>query len=124
MKSFFHLANVLLVIFYIFPGSILGCFFYKDCKIQPHLTPDFIVSSNHVYVFVLISFLGLVAYSKEKISIKIIIYLFFLSVVLEITHLINPGRGFEIQDLAGNIIGVIISCIIFIIFRKIKNNNL
>ncbi|SVD77233.1 uncharacterized protein METZ01_LOCUS430087, partial [marine metagenome] len=50
-KYLFHVSNILLIVFYLYPGSILGCFIYKDCKIQPQLTSDFIVSSNHVYVF-------------------------------------------------------------------------
>ena len=120
-KLFFYLSNVLLFIFYLFPGSLLGCFLFNNCKIQPHLTPDFIVSSNHVYIFIVVSLLGLASYSKKKISRKIIVYLFFLSVFLEFTHLINPERGFEIKDLAGNIVGVVISLIIFLIFKFRKN---
>ena len=122
MKPFFHVANVILIIFYLFPGSVLGCFLYSDCNIQPRLTPDFIVSSNHVYIFILISFLGLAAYSKEKVSIKITIYLFFLSIFLEITHLVHPGRGFEVKDMAGNIVGVTISFIAFLIVKLKKIN--
>ena len=116
-KLFFYLSNVLLFIFYSFPGSLLGCFLFNNCKIQPHLTPDFIVSSNHVYIFIVVSLLGLASYSKKKISRKIIVYLFFLSVFLEFTHLINPERGFEIKDLAGNILGVIVSFFIFLVIK-------
>ena len=121
-KLFFYLSNVLLFIFYLFPGSLLGCFLFNNCKIQPYLTPDFIVSSNHVYIFIVVSLLGLASYSKKKISKKIIVYLFFLSVFLEFTHLINPERGFEIKDLAGNIVGVVISLVIFLIFKFRKKN--
>ena len=122
VKIIFHIFNILLIIFYLYPGSILGCILYKDCKIQPQLTPDFIVSSNHVYIFILISLLGLIAYSKKKISKKIIIYFFLLSIFLEFTHLINPERSFEMQDLGGNIIGVVISYIIFLLFKFRKKN--
>ena len=66
MKFIFHIANILLIVFYLFPGSITGCLLYNDCKIQPQLTPDFIVSSNHVYVFTIISLLGFVIYGKDK----------------------------------------------------------
>ena len=72
MKFIFHITNILLIVFYLFPGSILGCLLYNDCKIQPQLTPDFIVSSNHVYVFAIISLLGFVTYAKDK-AFKIII---------------------------------------------------
>ena len=124
LKLTFYISNILLVIFFLYPGSILGCFFYKDCNIQPHLTPDFIVSSNHVFIFIVVSLLGLASYSGNKISKKIVVYLIFLSVILEFTHLINPERGFEIQDLGGNFVGVVISYIIFLIFKFRKKNEL
>ena len=53
-KYLFHISNIFLIVFYLYPGSIFGCFIYNDCKTQPQLTSDFIVSSNHVYVFVII----------------------------------------------------------------------
>ena len=40
-KYFFHISNILLIIFYLYPGSIFGCFIYNDCGIQPQLTGDF-----------------------------------------------------------------------------------
>ena len=122
MKFIFHIANILLIVFYLFPGSILGCLLYNDCKIQPQLTPDFIVSSNHVYVFIIISLLGLVTYTKDKFFKIIITYLFFISIFLELAHIIIPERGFEIKDLGGNIFGVVVSLVIFLIFKLRKKN--
>ncbi len=122
-KYFFHISNILLIIFYLYPGSILGCFLYNDCGIQPQITRDFIIiSSNHVYVFSIISLIGLIAYSEKKSLHKIVIYLFFISFFLELAHLYVPERGFEKKDLAGNVAGVVISLIIFKIvkFRKKK----
>ena len=116
IKQFFYLSNVVLFIFYLYPGSILGCLIYNDCKFQPQLTRDFLVSSNHVYVFFIISILGLIAF-KHKLK-NIFIYLICISIVLEILHLIIPERGFEIADLFGNIIGVIISFLVFKIIYK------
>ena len=116
IKQFFYLSNVVLFIFYLYPGSIFGCFIYGDCKIQPQLTRDFLVSSNHVYVFFIISILGLIAF-KHKLK-NIFIYLICISIVLEILHLIIPERGFELGDLFGNILGVFISFLIFKIIYK------
>ena len=116
LKQFFYLSNVVLFIFYLYPGSIFGCFIYSDCKIQPQLTRDFLVSSNHVYVFFIISILGLIAF-KHKLK-NIFIYLICISISLEILHLIIPERGFELGDLFGNIIGVFISFLIFKIIYK------
>ena len=118
IKQFFYLSNLVLFIFYLYPGSILGCLIYNDCKIQPQLTRDFLVSSNHVYVFFIVSILGLIAF-RDKFK-NIFIYLICTSIVLEILHLIIPERGFEIADLFGNIIGVFISFLIFKIIYKGK----
>jgi len=45
-----------------------------------------------------------------------------LSLVLELLHLIIPKRGFEFEDLLGNILGVLLSLILFklFIFRRLK----
>ena len=90
MKFIFHITNILLIIFYLFPGSIIGCLLYNDCKTQPKLTSDFIVSSNHVYVFAIISLLGFVTYAKDKVFKIIIAYFFFIAVFLELAHIIIP----------------------------------
>ena len=124
-KYFFHISNILLIIFYLYPGSIFGCFIYNDCGIQPQLTRDFannMISSNHVYVFIIICFLGFIGYSKKTTFKYIITYLFFISVFLELMHIVIPERGFEIKDLTGNIVGVVISLIIFLIFKPKEKN--
>ena len=124
-KFIFHISNIILIIFYLYPGSIFGCFIYNDCGIQLQLTGDFLsdmISSNHVYVFIVISFLGFVSYSKKRTFKHIITYLFFISVFLELMHISIPERGFEIKDLTGNIVGVVISLIIFLIFKPRKKN--
>ena len=125
VKFIFHISNIILIIFYLYPGSIFGCFIYNDCGIQLQLTGDFLsdmISSNHVYVFIVISFLGFVSYSKKRTFKHIITYLFFISVFLELMHIVIPERGFEMKDLTGNIVGVVISLIIFLIFKKRKKN--
>ena len=122
MKLIFHIANILLIVFYLFPGSITGCLLYNDCKTQPQLTPDFIVSSNHVYIFTIVSLLGFVTYSKDKFFKIIIAYFFFIAIFLELAHIIIPERSFEVKDLAGNIFGVAISIVIFLIFKLRKKN--
>ena len=122
IQFIFHIANILLLVFYLFPGSIFGCFFYNDCKTQPQLTSDFIVASNHVYVFAIISLLGFVTYAKDRAFKIIIAYLFFIAVFLELAHIIIPVRGFEVKDLGGNILGVVISLVIFLIFKLRKKN--
>ena len=107
LKIIFYIANFVLIILYIFPGSILGWFLYNNAGLQPQITSDFLVSSNHVYAFVLISILGYMSYENEKLK-YIFIYLLFLSIFLETLHLIIPNRGFEFSDLFGNMFGVLL----------------
>ena len=115
IKINFHILNILLILFYLFPGSILGCIFYNDCSIQPKLTRDFLVSSNHLYAFILLSILGFLSYSKN--IKKIFLYLLSISIILELLHFIVPNRSFQFSDLFGNIAGVLISILILILFN-------
>ena len=109
----FHSANIMLIIFYLYPGSLFGHFLYGDSSMQPQLTRDFIVSSNHLYVFIVLSFLGIVAYQKTPKINLVIMYLFLLSIILELLHTIIPVREFEWDDLFGNILGVFFVIIIY-----------
>ena len=97
-----------MVFLYLFPGSLLGLIIYDNKKIQPQITSDFIVSSNHFYVFFLFSIISFLSFSKKKQIKFLIIYLVFLSIFLEIFHLIIPERSFQWSDLFGNLFGVII----------------
>ena len=116
-KLLFHILNIILIILYIYPGSILGYLIYKDFGKQPQLTSDFFgISSNHVYAFFLLSVLGLFGYYKVK-KFFIIYYLIFISIILEILHLIIPNRTFQFDDLFGNIVGVLLSIILINIYN-------
>ena len=121
----FHSTNLILIIFYLYPGSIFGCYLYNNCNIQPQISSNFIISSNywissnHFYVFTILSMLGIFAYRSIKKIRFLITYLFLLSIVLELFHLIIPNRGFEWSDLFGNILGLIFVIVIY----KVKNRN-
>ena len=113
----FHTINLILIIFYLYPGSLLGFFLYNDSSIQPQITRDFLISSNHFYAFVILSISGIIAYNKTTRINVLITYLFLLSIILEFFHIIIPNRNFELSDLCGNFLGVVL----IIIFYKIKN---
>ena len=113
----FHTINFTLIIFYLYPGSLLGFFLYNDISIQPQITRDFLISSNHFYAFVIFSIIGIVAYNKTNKINFLIKYLILLSILLELFHFIIPNRDFELIDLFGNIAGVIFVIIIY----KVKN---
>ena len=107
-KIIFYTLNILLIILYLYPGSLLGWIIYDNKSIQPQITPDFVISSNHFYVFVLISIIGFLTFANSKKNILLISYLIFLSVTLEIFHLVIPERSFQWSDLIGNLMGVIV----------------
>ena len=119
----FHFINLILIIFYLFPGSILGYFLYGNFSTQPHITRDFsiseiLISSNHFYVFIFLSIVGISAYNNTN-KIKFLInYLFLLSVILEFFHIFIPNRSFQVNDLFGNIIGVVVVFVIFKIRKR------
>ena len=117
-KIIFHFSNIVLIFFYLFPGSILGWFLYNDLQKQPQLTNDFIISSNHLYAFFVLSFLGILSYSKHKKFDLLIKYLLLLSVLLELSHLLIPIRGFEFKDLFGNILGIVLALLVNKIWRQ------
>jgi len=126
--SVFYTANLVLIIFYLFPGSIFGCLFYDDCLIQPKMSSNiiissnFFISSNHLYAFIFLSVLGFFAYRNIKKIKLLIIYLFSLSIILELLHIIIPIRVFEWEDLIGNILGVILVIIAYKIKDKYVEN--
>ena len=122
LKILFYIANIILISLYVFPGSILGWFLYNDAGLQPQISPNFIVSSNHVYAFSVLTILGYISYESKKLNL-VFIYLFFISIFLEILHLIIPNRGFEYSDLFGNITGVLIIYIYFQFYKFFLRRN-
>ena len=118
LKLIFYFLNIILIILYLFPGSIFGHILYNDLNIQPQITRDFIISSNHFYAFALLSFFGFFAYLKTENINFLSLYLIFLSIILEFFHLIIPNRGFEFSDLFGNLAGVIFVVIIYKVISR------
>ena len=124
----FYIANLVLIVFYLYPGSILGCYLYNDCYIEPQITVNFVIFSNywtsfnHFYAFIVLSTLGIFAYRNTK-KIKFLMkYLFLLSIILELLHIPIPIRTFEWGDLFGNILGVTLVLIIYKIKDKYVQN--
>ena len=118
LKKLFHILTLLLIILSLYPGSILGFLLYGDFGLQPKVTKDFAyISSNHLYAYFLISVLGFFSYLRDRKFKLVVIYLFFLSIILEVTHLVISERLFQIEDLTGNILGVLIAYTIVLIYK-------
>ena len=121
-KIIFYLSNFILILLYLFPGSLTGCFLYDDCKLQPQITRDYIISSNHLYAFVILSLIGFLTYKNSKKKRYLIGYLIAVSIFLEIFHYFIPERSFEYSDLFGNLAGVIIVIIVFNLLKIYENS--
>ena len=121
-KFIFYLCNLILIFLYLFPGSVLGWFLYNDQSLQPQITQDFIISTNHLYAFLIISTIGLLTFNISNQFIYISLYLIFLSLALEVAHYFIPKRSFEFSDLFGNLLGVLIILILFYFFKKNENS--
>ena len=118
LRILFHILILILIILSLYPGSILGFLLYGDIRLQPQVTKDFLyISSNHFYAYFLISTLGFFSYLRDRRFKLIAIYLFFLSIILEVAHLVISERSFQIEDLTGNILGVLIAYIIVLIYK-------
>ena len=120
-KFIFYLSNIILLVLYSFPGSLLGCYLYNDCQLQPQLTKDFLVSTNHLYAFSLLSIIGFFTFNNSKKLNFLNIYLVLISIILETLHIFIPARSFEFQDLFGNLLGVLIILMINFFYRKYEN---
>ena len=119
LKFIFHIFNIVILCLYLFPGSLLGCFYYSDCGKQPTLVGDPSIPFNHVIAFASLSIAGILAY-EHKLKF-VLIYLLIISIFLEVFHILIPNRGYEFTDVVANVIGVLLAYIIFKIYDVSKN---
>ena len=108
----FYAINSFLIIFYLFPGSLIGWLVFGNLDKQPQITRDFIISSNHFYTFLFLTIIGFLTFVKSHQIKPLTLYLIFLSIILELLHFLIPNRSFEWSDLFGNFLGVVV--VIFI----------
>jgi len=122
LRFFFHISVIFLIVISLWPGSLLGYLFYEDWGRQPNLVKNiFGTTINHFFSYIFVSLLGFFLYSKTENFNKLVYGLFFLSIMLELFHLIIPNRSFQLGDLIGNILGVIVAYFIikiYLLFNK------
>ena len=115
----YYLSLVVLLIIYLYPGSIIGYLLYADLGKQPSLINNPIGTAiNHFFYFFYLTFLGLIYNLREKKFINCFLFLFFLSFFLELLHFFIPNRAFELNDLLANIIGVLSILFLFILKKN------
>ena len=104
----YYLSLVLLLIIYLFPGSVIGYLLYGNLGKQPNLINNPIGTTiNHFFYFFYLTFLGIIYNLNEKKFINSFLFLFILSFFLELLHFFIPNRAFELNDLLANITGVV-----------------
>ena len=121
-RFIFYFFNFVMIFLYLFPGSILGFYLYGDLKKQPQITPDFLISTNHLYAFLILSVIGFFTFNKKEQFKIISIYLILLSIILEFLHLLIPERSFQFSDLFGNLIGVVVVVILSFFLKKYEKH--
>ena len=116
-KYIFHFSALFLIVISLWPGSLLGFLFYGDFGLQPNLVKNpFGTTINHFIYYTYLSLLGFFIYLKNENFKKLVYGLFFLSITLELLHLIIPNRSFQLADLLGNIFGVMVAYLVIKIY--------
>ena len=107
LEYIYYFSLVILLILYLFPGSLIGYFLYGNLGQQPNLIANPIGTSiNHLIFFSYITVLAITVRLRFKNIFNNYLVILFISCVLEIFHLIVPNRAFELNDLLANFTGV------------------
>ena len=121
-KYLFYFSLIILIILYLFPGSLIGYILYGDLGQQPDFISNPIGTSiNHLIFFVYLSILGFIFRSNQRKFINSFSFLFLISIISELLHYFIPNRAFELNDLYANSLGVLIAYFILKLFRKTRN---
>ena len=121
LNYLYYLSLVVLIIVYLFPGSLIGYFLYGNFEKQPDLILNPIGTSiNHLIYFLWLTILSFSINSKDYNLFNNLYFLFILSIGLELLHLFIPNRAFEYYDLIANILGIIIGLMVYKIFLWLK----
>ena len=105
----YYFSLLVLLILYLFPGSLIGYFLYGNLGQQPNLIINPIGTSiNHLIFFSYITILAIIVSLRVKNIFTNYKVILIISCILEILHLIVPNRTFELYDLIANIAGVVI----------------
>ena len=121
-KYLFYFSLIVLLILYLFPGSLIGYLLYGNFGKQPDLISNPIGTSiNHLIFFFYVSIIGFIFRINQKTFLNSFSFLFLVSVTLELLHYLIPNRAFELNDLYANSLGVLLAYLTFKFFKKLQN---
>ena len=121
-KYLFYFSLIVLLILYLFPGSLIGYILYGNFGKQPNLISNPIGTSiNHLIFFFYVSIIGFIFRINQKTFLNSFSFLFLVSITLELLHYIIPNRAFELNDLYANSLGVLLAYLTFKFFKKLQN---
>ena len=110
LKFIFHISILFLIILSLFPGSLLGLLLYQDLSRELNLIENpFDTTINHFIAYFYVSTLGLFIYLRSENFQQLVYGMLFLSIILEIIQFIVPNRAFQLSDLIGNFVGVLVA---------------
>ena len=121
-KYLFYFSLIVLLILYLFPGSLIGYLLYGNSGKQPDLISNPIGTSiNHLIFFFYVSIIGFIFRINQKKFLNSFSFLFLVSITLELLHYLIPNRAFELNDLYANSLGVLLAYLIFKFLKKLQN---
>ena len=125
VRYLYYFSLIGLLVLYLFPGSIIGYFFYGDFGRQPDMIPNPMGTSiNHALAFFYLSILGLTSYMRGVGFKQTLIFLIVLSLLSELSHLIIPNRSFQSLDLLSNLLGTLLAIFIIFFYKRFKNGKI
>ena len=125
VRYLYYFSLTGLLILYLFPGSLIGYFFYGDFSRQPDMIPNPMGTSiNHALAFFYLSILGLMSYMRGTGFNQTLIFLILLSLLLELSHLIIPNRSFQSLDLFANLLGTLLAIVVIFFYKRLKNGKI
>ena len=120
-KYVYYSSLIVLLVLYLFPGSLIGYFLYGNLGQQPNFIANPIGTSiNHLIFFSYITVLVIIVRSRVRSIFTDYKVVLFIACILEISHFIVPNRAFELNDLIANIAGVVIVLSINNLFKWLK----
>ena len=121
VRYLYYFSFIVLLILYLFPGSLIGYFLYRDFGQQPDVIPNPMGTSiNHTLAFFYLTIIGLISYLNQTSFYKILIFLVTLSLFLELSHLFIPNRSFQSLDLFANLLGTLLAIVILFLYKRFK----